>query len=352
MLYINFLSKLMVPLIQIQNLSKSFVSGKTKSYALDDISLTVEKNEIFGIIGLSGAGKSTLIRCLARLVTPTDGKILFKGQDLASFDKLALRSFHKSIGMIFQHFHLLESRNVAQNIAFPLEIAHIPQEQREQRVDELLKLVGLYDKKQAYPCQLSGGEKQRVGIARALANEPELLLCDEATSALDPKTTSEILALLKKIHENLGITIVLITHEMDVVRQLCTHVACLDKGKVVEHGKVAAVFSAPQHPTTKRFLQTTTHTIPKEFFKVPSPERKLMRLSFKGSAASQPLLSDIVRKFDVSANILLGWIDRVQEMNVGTLVVELTGKQEMIEKALLFFNEHQVHHEEVSCNGF
>ena len=247
--------------------------------------------------------------------------------------------------MIFQHFNLLSSRTVGENIAYPLEIAGVSQENQVKRVDELLDLVGLKEKKDAYPSRLSGGEKQRVGIARALANRPEVLLCDEATSALDPKTTREILSLLKKIHQALGITIVLITHEMDVVKSICNKVAVIEKGEIVEKGAISELFVNPSHPTTKHFLQVGSHEIPPEFFKEISSSRKLLRLRFKGKAAGQPIISELVRKFDVDANILMGWIDRLQTLSVGTLIIELTGAPENVQSALRYLSEQNVCYE-------
>lgn len=306
-------------------------------HALQDISLEIEKGDVYGIIGQSGAGKSTLIRCLAGLVPPSAGRILFQGKDFASFDKHFLRTARKKIGMIFQHFNLLSSRTVAKNIAYPLEIAGMPQ---EERVEELLRLVGLEEKKNAYPAQLSGGEKQRVGIARALANYPEVLLCDEATSALDPKTTREILDLLHTINKKLDVTIVLITHEMEVIKRICNKVAVIDKGTIVEAGLVADVFWDPQHAITKHFLQH--HFFPES---VSSSERTLLRLRFKGKAAKEPLISQIVKNFHVEANILSGWIDTLQTGVIGTLLIELTGPSDHIHNALHFLAGQDVSYE-------
>lgn len=333
----------MAPLIQVEAVSKSFTRNNTTVVALQEVSLCVEAGDVYGIIGLSGAGKSTLIRCLAKLVTPSSGRVVFSGTDLALMGKGALSAFRKNIGMIFQHFNLLSSRTVAGNIAYPLEIAGVNKQEIERRIDELLGLVGLTEKRESYPSQLSGGEKQRVGIARALATSPAVLLCDEATSALDPKTTQEILSLLKKINQKLGVTIFLITHEMEVIKQICNKVAVIEKGRIVEDGLVSSVFSDPQHPTTKNFLQSTAHEIPAEFFKEISAERKLLRLRFKGQASSEPIISDIVRKFHVDANILLGWIDRLQTFTVGTLVIELTGSAQGIQDALRYLTEKNVH---------
>lgn len=335
----------MPTIIEIDHVSKKYKHEKKIVYALQDVSLTIDKGDVYGIIGLSGAGKSTLIRSLAALVTPSSGQILFHGKDIAHMEKRDLRFFRKNIGMIFQHFNLLSSRTVAGNVAYPLEIVNMPPEKLHKRVDELLELVGLKEKKDVYPTQLSGGEKQRVGIARALANHPEVLLCDEATSALDPKTTREILGLLKSINKQLGVTIVLITHEMEVIKQICNKVAVIEHGKIVENGLVSEIFSEPRHATTKSFLQNATHEIPPEFFKPISPNRKLLRLRFKGTVAGEPIISDLVRKFNVNANILLGWIDRLQTLTLGTLIIELTGNSEGINKSLDYLQEKSVHYE-------
>jgi D-methionine transport system ATP-binding protein len=333
------------PIIEVKQISKSYKNGDSHVHALHDVSLVVEKNDIYGIIGLSGAGKSSLIRSLARLVTTSSGQILFHGQDISQMNESSLRNYRKKIGMIFQHFNLLSSRTVAGNIAYPLEISNVPKEEQEKRIDELLSLVGLTDKKHIYPSKLSGGEKQRVGIARALANHPEVLLCDEATSALDPQTTRDILNLIKNIHKKFGITIVLITHEMDVVKQICNKVAVLEKGNIIEQGMVSDVFADPHHATTKNFLQKTSHDIPEDFFKSTDPNRKLLRLSFKGKTANEPIISTLVRKFDVDANILFGWIDRLQNVMVGTLIIELTGKPDGIAGGLKFLQDNHVHYE-------
>ena len=333
-------------LFEVQKISKYYVQNNQNVCAIKEISLGIYKQDIYGIIGLSGAGKSTLIRCLAGLVNPSSGCVFFQNQDISTLNKQSLREFRKNIGMIFQHFNLLSSRTVFENIEYPLEITHIPKETRVKRINELLDLVGLQNKKDHYPSQLSGGEKQRVGIARALANAPRVLLCDEATSALDPKTTKEILALLKKINHQLGVTIVLITHEMDVVKYLCNKVAVIEKGRIVEEGLVAEVFANPEHQTTKSFLQNTSHEIPLEFFK--DPNRMILRLRFKGNAAGEPIISEIVKRFEVHANILLGWVDRLQNLTLGTLVIALTGTQEEIDKTLQHFEEKAVQYEVIT----
>lgn len=336
------------PIISIKSVSKTYKHAGKSSQALSDVSLVVEKGDVYGIIGMSGAGKSTLIRTLSRLVTPTSGQILFYDRDIAHMGKKALGEFRKKIGMIFQHFNLLSSYTVAQNIAYPLDIAGASQEEQTRRVDQLLDLVGLKDKKHNYPSQLSGGEKQRVGIARALAACPEILLCDEATSALDPKTTREILNLLTTINQELGLTIILITHEMEVIKQICHKVAVLDQGCIVENGLVSDIFANPEQAITQHFLQNTSHDIPAEFFKQVSDNRILVRLHFRGKVTGEPVMSEIVKKFNVNTNILLGWIDRVQTAFIGTLIIEITGDPEGIKQALNYLSEKTIQYEVLS----
>ncbi len=337
-------------MFKLESVSKRYTFGKQTVHALQDVSLEIGKGDVYGIIGLSGAGKSTLIRCLSRLAEPTSGNIIFHGQNLAHLDKHALRDFRKNIGMIFQHFNLLSSRTVARNIAYPLEIIGMPIDQQNTRVDELLSLVGLQGKKESYPSQLSGGEKQRVGIARALANYPEVLFCDEATSALDPRTTREILSLLKGINKQFGVTIVLITHEMEVIKQICNKVAVIENGKIIEDGLVADIFTEPQHLTTKQLLMTGSHEIPPAFLKAASPNRKLIIIRYRGEVANQPIISEIIRKFNVEANIFLGWIDRLRDLSVGTLGIELTGSPQGINDALNYFTDKNVLYEVIE-NG-
>lgn len=335
-------------LIEVENLSKIYANAQKNVYALCHVTMQIKKQDIYGIIGLSGAGKSTLIRCLAGLIQPSEGRIFFQGEDISQETKRNLRKFHRQIGMIFQHFNLFSSRTVAENIAYPLEIAGVSLNVQQKRVDELLKLVGLLAKKETYPASLSGGEKQRVGIARALANHPEALFCDEATSALDPKTTKEILDLLKKVNEELGVTIVLITHDMEVIKKICHRVAVIEAGRIVEEGLVSHVFADPQHTTTKQFIQGSRHEIPAHFFKTSSPNRTLLRLRFKGTSAGEPVISQIVKKYHVDANILLGWIDYLQTTTIGTLVIELAGPTEGIHGAINYLKEQQVHYEEIT----
>lgn len=338
------------PIFEITDLSKIYSHAGKTTHALRNVNLTVVKQDIYGIIGLSGAGKSTLIRCLAGLIKPSSGTISFHNANISQFKGKDLRNFRLKTGMIFQHFNLLSSRTVGANIAYPLEIAGLSKSAQNKRIDELLGLVGLSSKKEMYPALLSGGEKQRVGIARAIAGYPEVLFCDEATSALDPKTTKETLDLLKSINEKLGLTILLITHDMEVIKRICNKVAVIESGRIVEEGLVSQVFSDPQHLTTKHFIQGSSHEIPEEFFKPPSPNRKLLRLRFKGTGAREPLISQIVKKYHVDANILLGWIDRLQATTVGTLIVELNGTEEGISGALEYLSEKTVQHEVLLSN--
>lgn len=338
----------MIPVVEIIGLTKRFYRHKQKDiHALKHINLQVEKGDIFGIIGQSGAGKSTLMRCLAALEKPSFGEILIHGQDIVQMNEDALRNYRKSIGMIFQHFNLLDSRTVAENISYPLEIRKIPKESRKKRIRELIELVGLQEAEKHYSSELSGGQKQRVGIARALAHEPEILLCDEATSALDPKTTKEILLLLKNVQKTLGITIILITHQMEVIKQICNKVAVLDSGEIVENGFISQVFSDPKHPLTKSLVQNTIHEIPNRFIESIGPNCKLFHLYFKGQKADQPIIAQMVKRFNVEANILLGWIDSLQSVTVGNLVIQLQGEKSSIDHALQFLKEQSVQYEPI-----
>lgn len=284
--------------IEIVGLRKVYPIPGGDVVALDNISLCIEKGDIFGIIGMSGAGKSTLIRCLNRLDTPTEGQVLIDGKNILAMNKAELRSSRRKIGMIFQQFNLLMQKTVARNVRYPLEIAGVDKKKANQRVMELLKIVGLEDKAGAYPSQLSGGQKQRVAIARALASDPEMLLCDEATSALDPMTTQSILSLLKDINQQLGITVVLITHEMAVIRQICNKVAILDGGKLAEKGTVDDVFLHTRSAAGKRLFGV----LPEQDEQLPACDA--IRVVFSGEAASQPIISKIVREQGIELNIL------------------------------------------------
>lgn len=327
--------------IEVENLSKHFKSHQV----LQDINLKVGAGEIFGIIGMSGAGKSTLLRCLMGLDSPTMGSIRIQGQEITTMHLTALNAMRRQVGMVFQHFHLFSSRTVGENIAYALEIHGSDRSLHSARIEELLELVGLSHKRHVYPAHLSGGEKQRVGIARALANHPKLLLCDEATSALDPRTTRDILDLLQNLNQRLGLTIVMITHQLEVVKQICTKMAVLSEGKLVEEGEVSRLFSRPQHPVTKHLLHYDAAVLPDGFERHPT--KRLIRLSFEGNSAKEPLISRMIRQFQIEVNILLGGLDCVREAVIGTLVVELMGSSEETEKALNFLKQNHVYCEEL-----
>lgn len=328
-------------MIQLEHISKSFVTASGTVHAVQDVNLQIGEGEIFGIIGFSGAGKSTLVRCINLLERPTEGRVIVDGEDLTAMDLKKLREVRKKIGMIFQHFNLMRSRTVFQNIAFPLKKSSLSKAEKEKKIESLLELVGLSDKKDAYPSQLSGGQKQRVAIARALANDPKVLLCDEATSALDPQTTQSILKLLKQVNETLGITIVLITHEMAVVKDICDRVAIMEQGRVVEEGDTVSVFSHPKEAMTKDFIDTASnlgkiHDLIAEGHSLTEiqPGEQMVLLTYSGSNAGQPLISALAEKFSVSANIIYGNIDYLKGKPLGKLVVTLSGEKEAMEQAI------------------
>ncbi len=321
----------MRPVIELRNLTKTYHQGVT---ALRDVSITVAPGEIYGVLGQSGAGKSTLIRCVNLLERPTTGQVLVDGKDMLSLTDADLRQERQKIGMIFQHFNLLGSRTVAGNVAFPLEVAGWAPDRIRQRVTELLDLVGLADKAGSYPRQLSGGQKQRVGIARALASGPKILLSDEATSALDPETTRSVLSLLKEINRKLNLTILLITHQMDVVKEICDSVAILEQGQLVEHGKVVDLISRPGSRLHELFYEPF-HTAAWN----GTPGATLVALSFVGDMSGRPLISTMAKRFGVDANIIEGAVERVGETRVGRLLLELTGEGQAVQGALTFLRE-------------
>ncbi|MFC0300983.1 methionine ABC transporter ATP-binding protein [Virgibacillus soli] len=334
-------------MIKIEKLSKVFTDKEKSISAVDEITLDIEQGEIFGVIGYSGAGKSTFIRLLNRLEEPTTGKVMINNQEITRLNMKELRKSRRDIGMIFQHFNLLWSRTVAENIAFPLEIANVPKAEIKQRVQELINLVGLSGRENAYPSQLSGGQKQRVGIARALANRPKVLLCDEATSALDPETTNAILDLLMDINQRLGLTIIMITHEMHVIRKVCNRVAVMEDGKVVEQGDVLHLFLQPKQPVTKKFVQQVMGIEDEEtdferLFQA-NPTAKIARLHFVGETTNQTLISKLAKLFAVDINILQGKITQTQLGAYGTLYVQFIGETGEMEKAIAFIkNETSV----------
>lgn len=342
-------------MITLSKVSKIFRSGFAAGEAIkavDDVNLTINQGEIFGIIGYSGAGKSTLIRMLNGLETPTEGTVVVAENEVSKIKGAQLRRARREISMIFQHFNLLWSRTVHENISFPLEITGVPKAERDARVKELIQLVGLEGRDEAYPSQLSGGQKQRVGIARALANNPKVLLCDEATSALDPQTTDSILELLVDINKRLGLTIVLITHEMHVIREICHRVAVMESGRIVEIGPVLDVFRNPAEQITKRFVQQVTE--PEETKETFAhllerfPEGKVIQLSFVGESVENPLITNLIRHFDLDVNIVQGKISQTQNGSYGTLFIHVDGKNGEITRALEYIRAQQVGVEVIS----
>lgn len=314
-------------MIEFDQVQKSYQVEGREVPALHPTSLTVETGEVFGIVGHSGAGKSTLVRLINQLEPPTDGRILIDGETVSDYSPAELRAFRRRVGMIFQHFNLLSSKTVADNIAFPMKLAKIySRAEIRCRVDELLKRVGLEAHANKYPSQLSGGQKQRVGIARALACRPTILLCDEATSALDPQTTQSVLRLLADINRELGLTIVLITHEMDVVRRVCDRVAVMDAGRVVEMGPVTDVFLHPKHPTTRDFVFESESIDRDELQQdLQQAEGRILRLTFRGESTYKPLLGSVARESGVDFSILSGRIDHIKDTPYGQLTLSLVG---------------------------
>ncbi len=335
-------------MIVLEGISKTFYKNHTAFKALDNVSLAVPAGKIYGVIGASGAGKSTLIRCVNLLEKPTSGKVLVDNTDLLSLSNRELANARRQIGMIFQHFNLLSSRTVAGNIALSLELAGYSKTQINQRVQELLKLVDLEDKRNDYPASLSGGQKQRVAIARTLANNPKVLLCDEATSALDPATTRSILTLLKDINRRLGITILLITHEMDVVKSICDEVAIISGGKLIEQGPVGELFSNPQTALAKEFIASALHveipemykerlTASKEAGKVP-----FLKLEISSQSASTPVLSNMSRQVGMDFQIVSSQLDHTAGIQFGIMLVTLLGEEKLWDEAIKFFEQHQI----------
>lgn len=332
-------------MILLKNVLKKYKTASGSLTAVQDANLTIRKGEIFGIIGYSGAGKSTMIRLLNGLEKPTSGTVKVSGYDISTIKGKELRQARQKISMIFQHFNLLWSRTVEENIAFPLEIAGDEKEARQKRVSELVEMVGLKGREKAYPSQLSGGQKQRVGIARALANNPEVLLCDEATSALDPETTDAILDLLLDINEKLGITVVLITHEMHVIRKICHRVAVMEAGQIVEQGNVLEVFQSPKADITKKFVSQVTESAEhKESISqmLDDPNSQLIQLTFVGKKAEQPVISHLIRTFDVDVNIVHGNISATKSGPYGTLIVRIAGNEENINRAIQYLDGEDV----------
>ncbi|MDF2606206.1 MAG: methionine transporter ATP-binding protein [Bacillales bacterium] len=329
-------------LIEIKNLTKVYKTKSGVVNGVDDVSLTINEGEIFGIVGYSGAGKSSLIRCINLLERPTEGSITVNGVDLVSLKGESLRQARLKIGMIFQHFYLISQKTVFENIAFSLKAAKTPAADIKSRVNELLEMVGLLDKRDVYPSQLSGGQKQRVGIARALANDPTVLLCDEATSALDPTTTKSILSLLKKINRELNITIVLITHEMNVVKEICNRMAIMQNGRIIEDGSVYDIFANPKEELTKEFISSVvSFDIPEVILK--KCDGAIVKVTFKGVVAGEGVISDTLQKFAVKGNFLHGSIEYIQELPLGIFIMELKGTEENINDAIAYIESRSAH---------
>lgn len=334
-------------MIEINNISKTFLQKKQAFKALDDVNLSIERGNIVGIIGFSGAGKSTLIRTVNLLEKPDHGQIIVNGTDLTKLNPKQLAKERKKIGMIFQHFNLLSSRTVFENVALALELDHLKKDQIRKKVNDLLQIVGLEDKANDYPKSLSGGQKQRVAIARAIANDPYVLLCDEATSALDPATTKSILELLKDINHRLGITILLITHEMEVIKAICNHVSVIDKGKLVFNGTLKEMILNRDYPIIKQFIHSGNMTIPKEFIQTLQKEPKdglfpLVEIELNEEINVEQLLSTIYDEYKIPYQLLKADVEYFGNSNFGTLLLYLKGKDEENQKAIYYFNQNKI----------
>ena len=336
-------------MIRFKDVSKQYSTKDGGLTAVNDVNIEINDGEIFGIVGYSGAGKSTLVRMLDGLEAPSTGEIAINGTDVSKLHGSQLRKRRQKIGMIFQHFNLLWSRTVLDNIALPLEIAKVPKAKRKQRAEELIKLVGLEGREHSYPSELSGGQKQRVGIARALANEPTILISDEATSALDPDTTNEVLDLLLKINKEMNLTILLITHEMHAIAKVCERVAVMDSGKVVETGSVFEVFRHPQQEITRKFVseeftpQQSDNTMTLDELIKKYPDGQIIRLIFHGPQAELPIVSDVVKRFpDLTVSIISGAIHQTQEGALGSLDLQFVGDDSQINDALEYLKKMRV----------
>lgn len=342
-------------MIEFIGMSKDYQVNNQVIRALNHIDLKINKGDIFGVIGFSGAGKSTLIRTVNLLEIPTEGHVLVDGRELTLLTKRQLRKEKKNIGMIFQHFNLLHSKTVFENVSMPLILDGHKKREIEFRVNEVLEFVGLKEKSNVYIDQLSGGQKQRVGIARALVTNPKILLCDEATSALDPQTTKSILNLLKRVNIEYGITILIITHEMEVIREICNRVAVMEKGEIIETGSVLDIFSAPKTETTKNFVQSVVRDeIPDSVYeqlKYSNSNERIFKLKFIGVDVGQPIVSDVAKRFNVDINVLFGNITELQQVPFGNLIVEFIGDPTITEKAVNYIKNKNVYIEEVVANG-
>lgn len=336
-------------MIRLENVSKTFTDSNKEVHAVNNVSLTINDGDIFGIIGFSGAGKSTLVRCINLLEKPTEGKVFVDDAKITALSGKELRKARKKIGMIFQHFNLMPSRTIFGNVAYPLRGSGLSKEEIKEKVHHLLELVGISEKENAFPSQLSGGQKQRVAIARALANDPNILLCDEATSALDPQTTKSILKLLQQLNQTLGITVVVITHEMAVVKEICNRVAVMDHGDVVEEGEVFHVFASPKEPLTRSFIKTTSNLQKiEELIAADSPVvatkkgELIVRLSYVEKNTSEPLISTVTQKFGIILNIVFADVEIVQNAPIGGTVAIVSGEGSRIDEALQYLRDKNV----------
>lgn len=337
-------------MIQLKNISKTYIQNNRTIKAVDDVNIEIFDGDIYGIVGFSGAGKSTLVRTINLLERPDQGgTVTVDNVELTSLKEKSLRQHRSNIGMIFQHFNLMPSRTVTENVLYPLSYKGIKKSYQEKKARELIDIVGLTNRANNYPSELSGGQKQRVAIARALALSPSVLLCDEATSALDPKSTYEIIDLIKKLNHELNLTVVVITHEMDVVKELCTKVAVMDKGKIVERGDVFDVFSNPKSDITKEFLKSTSNLSKTDSFKEKfksvlelEPEDFLVKLTYIGKGVSEPIISALSQKYNISINIILADVSLIQNTPVGGTVCVIRGKKENIKQALDSLNSQKV----------
>lgn len=335
-------------MIDVKNLVKSYPVENGTLNAVDNVSFHVNRGEIYGIIGLSGAGKSTLIRCINRLEEPSSGTITIGGVDVTALNKKDLLEERKDIGMIFQQFNLFHQKTVRQNIAFPLELAGKSSDEIQKRTDELLEFIGLSDRAKAYPAELSGGMKQRVAIARALATRPKILLSDEGTSALDPANTDSVLNLLRKVRNDLGTTIIMITHQMEVAKSICDRIAVMEGGKIIEENDVRTLFMNPKHPTTKSFISKISSEEETEIAKDFRVEGDLLKLTYEAQVAREPIITDVASHFDVSISILAGRINTLSATSVGYMIVEMAGPDENRRKAIQALKSRGVNVEVVS----
>ncbi|MCL2198987.1 MAG: ATP-binding cassette domain-containing protein [Defluviitaleaceae bacterium] len=330
-------------MIDIKNLYKIYDSGGQKVAALNGLNVHIEDGEVFGFIGLSGAGKTSLVRCISALESVTSGEILIDGVDLASQRGSALRELRKKFGLVFQHFNLLMNSTVYKNVAFPLEVAKYPKARRHERVMELLDMVGLTEKKDAYPSQLSGGQKQRVGIARALAADPRFVICDEATSALDPATTNSILQLIKDINKKLGITFIIITHEMSVIKEVCSKVAILENGQIIESGDVVELSIWPKTETAKQFFKNAEMNFNNKAYQIArETPGTTVKTTFIGERAPDPYICTIIKRFDVDVSILAGNIQEINETVIGCLIIKISGQEKDVTDSITYLNENNV----------